>query len=365
MAGFRAGGQGRQWRSRTGLVSVSSPDTLDVRVDLSGAVHFPVLVDPTLEQSNGAVNNVNVWPGWQHYATSAGWGFYGYGGLLQVLVDPARNTYPAGNYGQWYVTSHGDAPITRVEIFGAEHQQATKSTYVAGTYNSNGYVGGWTTNGYSGTLGGNPYTDSSVFDGRPVLFCAQPNYGGSDANPNNPLCNESVGAYGFTFALYIDNPGLDVANDARITGALVTYLDNTPPDKLSIAGAPSGWMQSLPSLSIYGHDTGLGVQTFTANAAGQQQSQTEGNCFTSTTGYFCPASDTKSFNFASPPEGQYNLTGTVTDEVGNQASGQAQVRIDRTAPVAQFDSLPPDVMGTTTITGAPHRLVVKFILVAR
>lgn len=312
-------------------MSVSGTDTLDVRVDLSGSVHFPVLVDPALQESNGASNNANQWQGWGQYASSGGFGLYGYYNLLQVLADPAQAYYPAGSYGEWYVTQHGDATITEVTVYGGEHQQDTKSNFFAGIYNPGSYVGGWTTNGYAGTMGGSPYTDGSVFDGRAVAFCAQSNYGGSDGNQSNPLCNQTVGAYGFAFGLNINNPGMDVANDTRITGALVTYLDTNPPDTVSIGGFPAGWVDSLPNMWVYGHDNGVGVQTFTANVGGQQQSQGEG-CASPQTGYFCPASDARYFNFSSPPEGQNTITATVADEVGNQRTGQAQVKVDRTPP---------------------------------
>jgi len=312
-------------------MSVSGTDTLDVRVDLSGSVHFPVLVDPALQESNGASNNANQWQGWGQYANSGGFGLHGYYNLLQVLADPAQAYYPTGSYGEWYVTQHGDATITQVTVYGGEHQQDTKSNFFAGIYNPGSWVGGWTTNGYAGTMGGSPYADGSVFDGRAVAFCAQSNYGGSDGNPNNPLCNQTVGAYGFGFGLTIDNPGMDIANDARITGALVTYLDTNPPDTVSVGGFPAGWVDSLPNMWVYGHDNGVGVQTFTANVGGQQQSQGEG-CASPQTGYFCPASDARYFNFSSPPEGQNTITATVADELGNQKTGQAQVKVDRTAP---------------------------------
>jgi len=324
-------------------MSVSDPQTLDVRANLSGAVHFPVLVDPVLEESNGNFNNVNVWPGWQNYASSVGWGLYGYGGLLQVLVDPAQHYYPAGSYGDWYVYQHGvpgqgAATITRVDTFGAEHQQASKSHYYGGTFSSSmSWVGGYSINGYWGIGGANPYNDYSVFDGRPLAYCAQPNPGGSDSSPSNPMCNENVGAAGFAFGLSIDNPGLDVANDARITGASVKYLDTNPPDTVTVSDGSTGWVQSLSDLSVYGHDNGLGVQTFTANVPGQQQqTQSEGNCFTPTNGYFCPPSDTKHFNFSNAPEGRYNVTAAATDEVGNQATAQAEVKIDHTPPTLQI-----------------------------
>lgn len=320
-------------------------DSITVHVDLSGDINFPVLVDPvlyddTLSAFYGSTGAANLWPGWT-FAQSGGFGSDMYAGLLQTLDDPATTGHAVSGYAYWIVHQHGTAKINRVDLQGAEHQQAGTTSFFSELQDTNNAVtGAWTTDGYrnpaaSPEPNGGVFMSSAGFSGLSVAHCAE-TAGGLDNGPGQPLCTAAGGAGSFLFGLAFPatNPQPPtVTNYSRIYGATIRFHDSDNPS--AILSLSNSWGPSVSGLSLHGTDAGVGVTAFNVNVGGHALSQNEGDCASAANGWFCSGDDTKTFSDPAAPEGAYAVSGAVTDAVGHQGTAPAvMAHVDRTAPLA-------------------------------
>jgi RHS repeat-associated protein len=242
-----------------------SGDTLVTQVNLSGAVDFPVLVDPVALGYYGEYNGAHVWPGWQVRTSGPNWGAPEYGELIQIGSNPGQ---PVSADGEWYVNAPGEASITRVDIQGLTHELEGQSAVYAGIREGNGEHPCFTFNGYAGCQGESFFSGSN-YSKVPMAFCAQ----GSGAS--EPLCDSCkreveteghkvcVEAYGgreFNLGDEITAAPQSWYNYAEIRGAVVQYADTQPPE-VEALGSIGAWTRTPGTLKLYAHDTGVGVQS--------------------------------------------------------------------------------------------------------
>jgi hypothetical protein len=240
-----------------------SGDTLTTHVDLSGNVAFPVLVDPLMVGAYGEVDGANVWSKWEHADNCGCFGFPEYYNLIQAGTNPGP---PSGDYGEWYIYApgagaEGGASITRVDVSGVYHQALNQSYIDAGIGASSGSEPIYSFDGYTGKTGPSPLLTGQVYSNQPMAFCAENGKGHDGGEP--PLCNENYGGQYFQLLDELGPEARTVYNYVQMSGAAVTYLDNTAPNAIALNNVPSGWVKHAPpNVTIYAHDQGLGIAAF-------------------------------------------------------------------------------------------------------
>jgi RHS repeat-associated protein len=331
-------------------------DTLTTHVDLEGSVAFPVMVDPVIEGDYGAYG-AKTWPGWasnDNCGTSC-YGFFANENELNAIIAPA--SWPGGYAGEWIiyapgVDEPGGAGVTRADIEGLTHN-SEQSWMWAEIGDSNGEEG-WTFNSGKGIEGHGTYESTSVLTNRAMAFCAD-NAGGADWT-ENPLCNENYSGRYFDFGNGVLGY-TSVYNYTLITGAVVRYLDTTPPNAVMLEGIPSGgWVKHGPSEAhITANDQGTGIAVERVETPpGYENSKKEVyflqefGCNGANGLAGCQHSRTSSnISFAELPTGVHELGVYAYDAVGNvredevgesgaeqQGSGKRPVLyVDRTPPV--------------------------------
>ncbi len=260
-----------------------SGDVLTTRVDLSGTVDFPVLVDPEIEVYTfagfyGTANSAHVWSNW-HECNSAGRckpescnnyaEFCGeeYSNLIQTGMNPSGS---AGTYGKWYIDAPGpqgkagSAGITRVDLTGVTHRAAGQSEFVSEIGESNGSDPVYSWDGYEGASGPSPLVETGNLTERPIAFCAQAGGGHDGSYP--PLCDEELnqGKY-FAFSDRLTGSSQTEFNYARVEGATVTYREPAPPNRvvLNHPGYEGQWLKAGPTnWAIEAESEGLGIGKF-------------------------------------------------------------------------------------------------------
>jgi RHS repeat-associated protein len=301
-------------------------DTLTTHVDLSGSVAFPVLVDPVIVGVYGEWGNVNVWYGWKAGDNCGCFGSLEYGNLIQIGANPGN---PIGDYGYWEVVApgagtQGGASITRVDVTGVVHQTANQSYIQAGIESSAGSNPVYSFNGYGGASGKSPLWTGQAYSGIPIAFCAQ-GAGGHDGGEQS-LCDPKYGGRYFFFSDALEE-AQTVFNYVRMSGAAVTFLDESKPNEIYLHGIPSsGWLKYGPSSTyISTHDQGVGIQALNLeipanhlNGEGNPFFAQEVNC--SGSGGFdgCPDSMSSSnIDLSGVETGEYNLGVYGYDAAGN------------------------------------------------
>jgi RHS repeat-associated protein len=239
-------------------------NVLTTRVDLSGNVDFPVLVDPLFYGYYGAANGSGSWSGWNRNFPACGcFSYYAEPHFLMTGVNPGA---PIGEYGEWYATAPGpqglpgSAGITRVDLTGVGHNHKEQSEFVGRISYSNGPEPSWTFNGTLGAEGIGTFVDEGYISGEPMAFCAQ--QGGGHDGGSAPLCDEE-NDQGTYFEMFDQITGAqNVFNYSQIEGAQITYRDSFGPNKvvLNHPGYEGQWLATAPTnWSVSAEDEGLGV----------------------------------------------------------------------------------------------------------
>ena len=174
-----------------------------------------------------------------------------------------------------------------------------------------------------------------------MALCAQ-NAGGHDGG-EQPLCNENYGAGTFYLGNEV-NGSTSVYNWTEITGAVVRYIDNTPPSKVALVNAPEDWWQYGPSNLTYlwAQDEGLGIEAATVeippgklNSEGKPFFSQEFGCASEAGFNGCPQEQKSSYiDLSGLATGAYTLGATAYDAAGNFREEQpnAKIYIDHTPP---------------------------------
>ena len=369
---------------------------LRLKVDLSDPdVQMPVVVDPSVvEDQRFWVNGANSAPnftGWQFYSSPAGAytgvqreGYYGFGLTVYSLNS---KTYTTGTWGEWYFdapvtagfVSEG-ARITNVDYGYTAHLQAagTGSCQQEGIYNrrdtrfsAGAYENGFwkpststdTTAGtytaYGGAFGRvNCLAEGQIYNtatyGQRSHGMTKPfGWGGSAQNSGTP---GNTVVYGIT-----NGQGRPSQNGLVYLGSSLIRMSEQAPPRLTVSGAPTGWVHTLPgSFSASATDYGLGMASLTATIPGSAaQSATAPSCIraglapsddrassqTPNQGdrdNRCPQTLAKAGGFTLPtdsPEGSQAMRVTATDLMGNPATQDVPVKIDRSPPkLTQLDA---------------------------
>ncbi len=253
----------REANGSTLAVSYSiSGSTLMTHVNLGGSVAFPVEVDPIVEVLYGGFPGATgVWQGWT-FESNCGC-FSQWGNSTLRGTGSAAGSYPAGDFGQWYVYApgagqEGGASIARVDIRGVAHYQNGESALVAfiadapnPSYTFNGF--------YPEDTRWGPYSSTASLAGQAMTFCADGVAGGYEGGPN-PLCNESYGGEYFAFA--DDTQGNQASeNYVDCPARTCTISTNTPPNHVVLDDVQNGWVQYGPgSAQISAEDQGVGIE---------------------------------------------------------------------------------------------------------
>jgi RHS repeat-associated protein len=319
-------------------------DVLTTHVDLSGSVAFPVLLDPVVLGTFGSYG-AGTWTGWTS-SDNCGTGCYGFfASASQLLSLIANAPWPAGYAGWWSISAPGywttnGARITRVDLTGVNHD-SEQSSMTASFAGDSGGSPVYTFNGLAGAEGSLPYSSKAVLSGRGMALCAQ-NAGGHDGG-EQPLCNESYGAE----TLYLGNEvngWTSVYNWTEITGAVVRYIDNTPPNKVALVNVPEDWWQYGPSNLTYlwAQDEGLGIEAATVeippgklNSEGRPFFSQEFGCASEAGFNGCPQEQKSSYiDLSGLATGVYTLGATAYDAAGNFREEQPnpKIYIDHTPP---------------------------------
>jgi|GEM_PF-4681166 len=329
----------------------TSGSTLTTHADLSGAVTFPVMVDPLFIGDYGTANGAGAWGSWNHTDSCGCFASLIFYNLIQIGTNPG---VAAGNYGYWYVptpaTVSGGSGIARVDLQEVTHQASGQSYLWAGF--SGGGIGPnpvYSFNGYAGASGPLPMTDQNNYSNIPIAFCAQ-NAGGTDGGPQ-PLCNENYWAELFYIGDVITGP-MTVFNYIRVGGAVITYLDSLPPTVEFFSGIKSGWNQYGPSAAvIHATDTGLGIKHFQLELPAWSPPAWHEDIGCSSPNSFvgCPQSEnSEPINVSSLASGVYDV-GAVAEDVAGNAARQGEGTAEHPYPKLYIDHVKPTM---ASLTGA-------------
>ncbi|MHB8241067.1 MAG: hypothetical protein ACYDHN_03660 [Solirubrobacteraceae bacterium] len=244
--------------------------TLDVHVDLSEPIHFPVLVDPVFEGEYGTFGGANVWTSWKSNEHEEGcspqcFSFIEASNLLQTGANVGA---PVHAVGAWGVTAPGpankpgSAGVTRVDLQGVIHQPAGQSQLIATIEESNGKTPVFSWNGTAGASGTLPLYDQGELNNQSIAFCAGGEGGYDGGKPG--LCDEA-NDQGHSFVIedeLLSPPS--VFNYVRVGGAKVTFRDNYYPDRVELIhpGNDREWVKTVPNgFKVSAEDEGLGIRS--------------------------------------------------------------------------------------------------------
>jgi RHS repeat-associated protein len=334
---------------------------LVVLVRAGGDTRFPVLVDPVWQEFSGNAPTSPTGPGpWEGWVSSQGTSpsyFYAIqsGGAVNPTLNSAYYLFesatfnpPQGATGGWAVAAPnfglpGGTWIPRVDLINVNYNTTGHSSFNALT------LGGgpaslpiWTRNGFTGPQGVQPFTSTAAFAYPTGLaFCPQYGGGNDTTGTTGPgLCDydQPIGASIFTE--YLTSFGGATGNDnAWFDGADVQFVDNTPPDQVSLTGIPTAWVQHGPTNAVVsGHDQGLGTSVVDVEIPkGTIYKFANGTC-----GYYqtglppaqpCQYAATGTMDLSGLPEGDYTIYGGAYDPALNVSYAPQQIKIDHTPPV--------------------------------
>jgi tripartite motif-containing protein 71 len=316
-----------------------SGSTLTTHADLSGTVTFPVMVDPLFIGDYGTANGASNWGSWTH-ADSCGGCFASL--IFYNLIQIGTNPGPAeGQFGEWYTYAPGWAAggsgIARVDLQEVIHEAAGQSVIQAGL--QGGGVGPnpvYSFNGFAGASGQSPLNTTTSYTGIPIAFCAQ-GAGGTDGGAQ-PLCDENYWGADFYIADILGPNARTVFNYIRVGGAIVTYLDTTPPVIASFNQGKAGWVQYGPAnATISASDNGLGIKHFQLELpAGSSPYFSQNISCNSPNGFVgCPQFETSQpINLSGLGNGVYEVGAVAEDAAGNatRLSPYPKLYIDHTNP---------------------------------
>ena len=358
-------------------------------------VHYPIEVDPYLAgfrawygYQNGYAGNPNSgFPSsgaWQTGAYPSNPGYFsflspanGYPDRLAVTSTTAS----AGYAGYWWIGSGPWSPsgsnslgtpftgyINRVDLIGIYSAPGYPYTYFVAefyphnpygqaVYTNDGYRGaqGNMTNSGGGDFYGNGYALANVM----MTFCPASG-GGSDSNNSNPpLCDPNhVGDNNlFEFGLGTLSSYTNGWAYSMIKGAQVIFDDVAPPQNVTVANAPSAWVQAGPTnFTVSAQQPGLGLGGFSVTNSGSQIASQNANCpngpVQTSTGMagipnyrsaaICPESATsQNYDLSGLPEGTNTVQGHAQSLLGyDTASPPVTIKVDNENPQAPVLSGP-------------------------
>jgi YD repeat-containing protein len=332
-------------------------DTLTTRVNLSGNVDFPAMVDPEVIGWYGEANSDNEWRNWHNYS-ECGYGPLELSSLIQTGTNPGGSV---GCLGEWYtgVPSSNSAGITRVDVSNVIHQPANQSFLSIGITESNGSEI-WTSNGYAGAMGTAPLATTSEYYDTPMAFCAD-GAGGHDGG-EQPLCNENYMGKEFYFADELWEEPQTVYNYARISAATIRYVQTTPPTLSNESYIKSGWTSASPYIVVKGEDSGIGASSIGLDAVSgivsPEDMPSPGSSPAPGTSAYSPSCDDP-FCYASLSDeystsvgtGVWTLGAWVKDAVGLQDEQTYNAYIDKSPP-----TIPTPKWNKETLGDGSHEL---------
>jgi RHS repeat-associated protein len=335
-------------------------DVLTTHVDLSGSIDFPVMVDPIALGSYGEYG-AGSWAGWKFAESSCG--CFGSGEASSELATWASSG-KENEWGEWYIYAPGagepgGALITRAWLDDFQHGIDWQSNGEAFIAEDSGSKPSYTTDGYNpADTQPAPYVKPETVS-EDLEFCAQEVGGGYEGGPN-PLCNESYGGRAFVIAdvLY---PGVTDTNYVVIDGAIMYYLDETPPSEVTLEDLPSGWTRYGPSPTwIHAKDAGTGIAAFKVeippghlNEKGQPFFAQENACSSNDGFTGCPHEMySNAVSFSELPTGAYTLGVYAYDATGNvrEESPDPHLYVDHTPP--KIESLTGSLVENASKIGA-------------
>ena len=365
-------------------------DVVSIHVDDSDSgVRYPILLDPTVTVDSrlwdtGTSSTSLV--GWEYKttnlsafssSTSGGWGR----GLYSLAHAGMINATDAG---EWRYTAPGDSRIVSFGL-GQVGKPAMRLPNLANGFvpictsqgiRAAGTYGPWATgsNWQSGTSTGNgPRT---VCQGPSMsetpTFCAAPTCSDTGGSPGNAAITNQW-AYGAGKRLLYNNDIFGISEYDFIGAGYISIADDKPPTAGVVghsATLPTGPVNHFTdTVTIGGNDTGTGIWHLTFKARDKDGHET----VLGDQGYYCdgsrtapcaaswnnpapwPAQQSLSYDLGNLIDGQYTLTATARDRVGNTTEAPADqrwtVNIDRTAPSAPtIDQAPPTLTNSKTAT---------------
>ena len=352
--------------------------TLVVLVDLSGPVHFPVLVDPVFVGEYGAWgggNPANVWTGWTNNAGKEGCSpaCFVLAEYSNLLIASTNIGAPLHATGEWGITAPGpagkagSAGITRVDLEDVDHRKPSQSQLIATIEESNGLAPVFSWDGTQGKNGSLPLYYAPELNNQGIAFCAQ-GAGGQDGGEPG-LCDE-VNDQGHSFVLEDEIlTSQTEANFVSVAGALVTYRDNWAPNKAELSH-PSNemeWLKTAPSnYTISAEDEGLGLSKLEVQVpfGGEGVFKDEIKCTESSrseaTGFDgCPSSVTATANLSGIKRtGELQLTPVATDIAKNASPSKTPVKLflDQEGPSISLSGSLAEAAGGVVAEGKSYTL---------
>jgi RHS repeat-associated protein len=308
-------------------------DTLILNVDeRPGQYRYPILVDPTINETGGSEHKIRFGSTWGFYTTNAAIfkGFeYEYAFGKFGVKDEVSKSVTAGERAFFYYPTQGESRIYAITA-------ATSFAGFAGSKMEN-VLG--IENVHSATVEASKSWIETYASEEPV--CALAGCATGTVTSSN---NKSEVFYSQSARETNEFAG----GQASMTSATVSILQEAGPSASFIP--IENWVRpSFASVSFNATDPGLGVYT-----AGLTAPKTPGwgpgwgvgfecqgvqcnECYASS----CGASPLKT-NLVGLPDGEDVVDGKVTDEVGLAATAATTVKIDNTAPYAvMISGLPP------------------------
>jgi RHS repeat-associated protein len=317
-----------------------SGSVLSTHVNLGGSVAYPVMVDPIVYGGYGDYG-AGDWNDWKFYSNCGCINEQEESGWLEIYSEPG----PAnGDYGEWYIDApgagkEGGAKITRVWIDEMTHNipyESTVNAEIGGEDTGSGPV--WTNNGTvkSDTKPAPMVRDEGFTED--LEFCAQ-----GEGGTGEELCNEEKGANYFDFLEVMGPEARTVDNYTMIEGAIMWYLDTTPPSEATLEDVPSGWTRYGPSPTwIHAKDAGTGIAAFKVeippghlNEKGEPFFAQESSCSAEAGFDGCPGEEySNAINFSELATGVYKLGVYAYDATGNvrEETPDPFLYIDHTSP---------------------------------
>ncbi len=328
--------------------------TLDVHVDLSGPVRFPVLVDPTFSGEYG-FGGSESWSKWTNNEGGEGCSpqCFSFSSTPTLLKVEAHSSAPFGPKGAWgvaapgYVGQPGSAGITRVDVAGVIHKHGGQSRLIGTIEESNGKNPVYSWNGTLGANGPLPLYEGAELNGAAIAFCAQTGGTGGHDGGNPPLCDEENDqGHSFVFEDEVFATQSET-NYVSIASAKVVFRDVTAPNRVELIhpGNDREWFKTPPSgYKVFAEDEGLGIKKVMIEAPYGKGTvfNEEINC-TEVHGFHgCPSTwESASVNLgplSERPSGEYSLTPLASDAAGNVEANKTPVPLflDHTGPVIAF-----------------------------
>lgn len=329
---------------------------------------LPILVDPFLKEdqrywrTNGAID----FNGWNYYEAPAtnmrpfqGDSIAGRG--LYIAADPGY--YPAGAYGEWVFlapgATSGTYPTEASHIFKADFGYTVHAPRPDGG-GSCLFEGIFSFQRYAyeqGEVWRGPQVTDPVHSGQYGLCGADFNYSYAvhclstcDSNGGNPAAGTPGNAA--VFAMGIPVAGTSTQTGYVYMGSSLLFIADQFPPHLSVTSptaSSTGWINA-GIFTATSSDYGLGVDKISATAPDWSGAYFQSACNTGVTpqgdytdmlgqpksgdrDHRCQQTESLSFEASALPEGEYSLSASSSDILGNTTASVSQpVKVDHSGP---------------------------------